>query len=383
MRIAFHSPLNDPEDGTPSGDRLMARQIMSCLAKLGHEVRLVSRFRSWLREPDALAGIEEAAAAERARMGPGLQEWRPDLWFTYHLYYRAPDLLGPELSRWLRVPYVAAEASWSPKREHGPWAAAQALAAAALRDARLLFAMTERDAGGLAMCPGLDRPITLLPPFLAEPGPEPAARQAKDQPDGAPAQLLTVAMMRKGDKLASYQMLAAALATLPPRSWHLTVIGDGPARPLVEAAFGAVSAGQITWRGAMESTDVQQAMEDADMFVWPGINEAFGMVFLEAQARGLAVVAMASAGVPSVVTHGVGGLLAGEGDVAGFADMILSLVENVPLRLRLGQQARTHVMSSHAMSTAMRIVGGGLEPLLPKPATGPGLPDRGQAIAAR
>ena len=36
---------------------------------------------------------------------------RPDLWFTYHLYYKAPDWLGPRVAEALSIPYVVAEAS--------------------------------------------------------------------------------------------------------------------------------------------------------------------------------------------------------------------------------------------------------------------------------
>src|SRR3546814_1683340 len=45
---------------------------------------------------------------------------RPQLWFTYHLYYKAPDWIGPKVARALRIPYVVAEASVAYKRASGP-----------------------------------------------------------------------------------------------------------------------------------------------------------------------------------------------------------------------------------------------------------------------
>src|SRR3546814_20999217 len=48
---------------------------------------------------------------------------RPQLWFTYHLYYKAPDWIGPKVARALRIPYVVVEASVAYKRASGPWAA--------------------------------------------------------------------------------------------------------------------------------------------------------------------------------------------------------------------------------------------------------------------
>ena len=56
-----------------------------------------------------------------------LADWRadpelplPELWLTYHLYYKAPDWLGPAVRAALGIPYVVAEASVAPKRAGGP-----------------------------------------------------------------------------------------------------------------------------------------------------------------------------------------------------------------------------------------------------------------------
>ena len=54
---------------------------------------------------------------------------------------------------------------------------------------------------------------------------------------GARLRLITVAMMRPGAKLASYRLLAAALARISLHDWELVVVGDGAARAEVEAAF--------------------------------------------------------------------------------------------------------------------------------------------------
>ena len=45
---------------------------------------------------------------------------RPDLWFTYHLYYKAPDLVGPLVAGALGIPYAVAEASVAHKRAGKP-----------------------------------------------------------------------------------------------------------------------------------------------------------------------------------------------------------------------------------------------------------------------
>ena len=110
-------------------------------------------FRSFAPAPDdaALATSLAEAAAETARVRA---EWddparRPDLLFSYHLYYKAPDLLGPRLAARFALPYVAAEASLSSRRASGPWAERQGLVAAAVRGAALTVCLTARDYDGL------------------------------------------------------------------------------------------------------------------------------------------------------------------------------------------------------------------------------------------
>ena len=50
------------------------------------------------------------------------------------------------------------------------------------------------------------------------------------EPEGESPRLIAVAMMRHGDKLASYRLLGDSLSRLLDLSWSLEVVGDGPAR---------------------------------------------------------------------------------------------------------------------------------------------------------
>ena len=103
--------------------------------------------------------------------------------------------------------------------------------------------------------------------------------------------LLAVAMMRDGDKLASYRVLAAALARLTDEPWTLVVAGDGPARRDVEAEFAGFAGGRVHFIGAVEAGGLPALYAAADIYVWPAVREAFGIAILEAQAAGLPVVA--------------------------------------------------------------------------------------------
>lgn len=343
MKIAFHTPLNRYGDGAPSGDRLMARQLVTLLEELGHAVKIVPADRSFMREPDPdlLAAHQAAAQDVITMLSERWQELetRPDLIFTYHCHYRAPDLIGPALAERFDLPFVIAESSDAQKRFTGPWAEAAALARAAILRADLHLCMTERDREGLSrLIPEPDRLIE-LPPFLLGVDDIPE-RVAASRTADEPVRLIAVAMMRQGNKANCYLFLARTLARIADLPWTLTLIGDGPERPAIEAAFASLPPGRVRFLGRCERADILAELATHDLFVWPGLNEAYGVVYLEAQATGLPVAALDSGGVPAIVDRSRTALLTPHGDEAVLAAAIARLIGDPALRARMGKAAR-------------------------------------------
>jgi hypothetical protein len=355
MRIAFYAPLKSPEHPVPSGDRQMARLLVAALKRADHRVELASQLRSFLGDAgDAQTHrvIESMAAAERNRIA---EDWRddkpPDLWFCYHPYYKAPDRIGPALCRQFRVPMVTVEASLSPRRDVGLWAAQQAMVREQVEAAALNLCLTQRDMDGLQTAvPGL-RALRMRP-FV-----DVLAGAASPEP----GHLVTVAMMRPGDKLESFRALAAALAQVTAPDWRLTVAGDGEARDAVMAAFAGLPAERITWAGQLSADGVQALLARGSVFLWPGLGEAFGLAYLEAQAFGLPVVAFANAGVPEVVDSGVTGVLVPVGDPAALAAAVDALLANPESRARMSAAAKAKVAREHSLSVAAAAIGTALK----------------------
>lgn len=350
VRIAFYAPLKAPDHPVPSGDRQMARLLLRALHLAGFAADVASTLRAFTPDPEpgAFAPVLQAAEAEKARLAA---LWRgrqkPDLWFTYHPYYKAPDLLGPDLARHLAIPYVTAEASYSPKRDRQGWAGRQALIRDAVGLARLNLCFTERDRVGLEKAvPGAR--LAALPPFI----------DTQSFADGfagpSPARLMAVAMMRKGDKFASFTMLAQALAQLLDLPWRLTVIGDGPMRSETVALFDRIPAERLDWRGELAPDQVPAALAGGGLYVWPGSGEAYGIAYLEAQAAGLPVVAQDTAGVPAVVRSGETGILTPEGDVEAYAAAIRALLTDAAKRETYGRAARNFVLTERSLTHAAR-----------------------------
>ena len=229
-RVAFYAPLKPPDHPVPSGDREMARNLMAAIAAGGGQVDLVSHCRVHDKTGDAACQAEARAraASEIARLVPALGADGAALWVTYHNYYKAPDLIGPDVCRRLGLPYVQIESTRAKSRLSGPWAGFAEAAEAACDAADLIFYLTALDRITLERDRRAGQRLVHLRPFLPIHDLPPAARPAPDAP------ILAVGMMRAGDKLASYRIIADTLAHLRG-DWRLEIAGDGPARPEIAA----------------------------------------------------------------------------------------------------------------------------------------------------
>ncbi len=364
MNIAFYAPMKPPTSPLPSGDRRMARALMAALAHAGNKVELASCFAS--RD-----GLGDGARQEKLRrVGQRLADRlirryrarpagaRPHLWFTYHLYYKAPDWLGPRVCDGLGIPYAVAEASHAAKRRDGPWDLGHRAAGQAIGRADLVLSLNPANDAGVR--PLLARPERLmpLPPFL-DPAPfggmdRAAARRrlaGRYQLDEKDCWLICVAMMRPGAKVRSYEFLGEALAHVDGGGWRLLVIGDGPARPAVEAALPH---GPTLFLGQREEGEIEEILGAADLFVWPAVDEAYGMAILEAQMAGLPVIAGRSAGVAAILDHGQTGLLVEPGDAPAFARALGQLLEEPERRAAMGRAASHRARREHGLDAAAR-----------------------------
>lgn len=370
--VAFYAPLKPPFHAVPSGDREMARLFMRLLREIGHHPQVASTLRSHdaAGDPDLQARLAAEGALEVERLRAAYRglpaSQRPALWFTYHLYYKAPDLIGPAVSRALAIPYVVAEGSRAGKRRTGRWRRWHARAEAALDAADLVVTVNPADEPALVQArpPGQD--LVVLPPFL-DPAEWPFPPRGARETTGDAVRLLAVAMMREGDKLASYTILATALAALRPRAWSLDIVGDGPARGAVEALFAPFGA-KVAFRGQVDDrASLANLYAGADLLAWPAVNEAFGMVFLEAAWHGCPALAGDYGGVRGVVLDGRTGLVVPPGDATPFADAAAALMADPALLDRLGEGAYRFARHDRSLEAAARHLALAIQPLLTQP----------------
>lgn len=91
-------------------------------------------------------------------------------------------------------------------------------------------------------------------------------------------------------------------------------------------------------------SDVRAIMAAADIFALPSVGEPFGLVFAEAMAMGLPVVAADAGGPPEVVVDGETGLLSPPDDTEQLAANVITLIDDPELRRRLGGAGRRRVL---------------------------------------
>ncbi len=377
-RIAFYAPLKPPNHPIPSGDREIARNLVKALALSGFDPFVASETIAYQKRPSADLFLDRKVRCE-AETGRLLAAWRaqpalrPDLWMTYHPYCKAPDWIGPPICRALDIPYVTVEACRTRQDTDADWADGRAVVQAAVRQAAANLCLKPADRAYLESVLPDASSIVAMKPFIDLADLPQAADVDDATATGDGPLILAVGMMRPGAKIESYRLLAEALSGLLDRRWRLAIVGDGPGRGEVEAMF-AFAGNRVHFTGGLPHPEVLGRMKRADLFAWPGVREAFGVAYLEAQATGLPVVAFATTGVPVVVGDGESGLLAPEFDVAAYRDNLARLIASPEERARLGAGGRAKVARDHGLDAAAATLKAALLPLMAARAGPPATP---------
>ena len=360
MRIVFYPSFRSLDHAHNSGLVSIARDLHRAMLDEGHEVLMpFSQSMEWiyLRPWRWPAALRQAWQADRS-----LREAGADCWLTYHSYYRGPDVAGPWLARRHGLPYCILAPSYATKyrRRLKTWPGFH-LNRYALEAADLLFVNKRRDAENLRRLVAADR-IVFIPPgirtaaFPSVPGLRETMRE-KLQLAGR-AVVVTAAMMRPGVKEEGVAFVIEACASLRRRipALHLLVLGDGPGRSRLEEQAGKMLPDACTFAGLIAPEIMHEFYHAGDVFAFPGINEALGMVYLEAQCCGLPVVATSHDGAPEVVADGETGLIVPPFSLPDFAGAVARLLEDGPLRRRMAEAAMARVRREHDIRTNYRLL---------------------------
>lgn len=135
-----------------------------------------------------------------------------------------------------------------------------------------------------------------------------------------------------------------ALAHLSSRDWHLHIAGSQDVDPAYSATMHDLVSirslsSQITWYGRVSDQALSQLFATSDLLVMPSY-EGFGIVYLEAMAYGLPVIAAEAGAAPEIVYPGINGYLVALDDDIALARYLELLLNNRHHLATLAYQAR-------------------------------------------
>ena len=354
MRISFYTPFKPLDHANPSGDLMIARGLYGYLENQGHKILIMSTFRSrwvfwkpwiwtWL--------IRDTRRIMRTIAPSGV-----DLWFTYHSYYKAPDLLGSFISRRLKIPYVIFQGIYSTKRKRDwkTWPGF-VLNRAALCAADHVFSNKKVDYMNMKRLLPSQR-ITYVKPgisphaFSFDAGARDELKKLWDV--GDEPVVLSAAMFRPDVKTQGLSLVIRVCGELFRKGlrFYLVIAGEGRERNRLLQLAKEHLPGRVRFVGKIPRNEMYRFYSAGDIFAFPGIRESLGMVFLEAQSCGIPVVAFANGGIPEVVRDGETGFLVPLYDSDRFAEAIEFLLTKRDIRQKMGQTAQIHVREGHDIS---------------------------------
>ncbi len=351
MKIAYYMPFKPLGHPNPSGDLMIGTELHDYFQRKHHAIRLMSRLRCrWIyRKPFLWPKL----IGERKNIHSQCHHFRPDLWLSYHTYYKSPDLLGPSCSKHLKIPYVIFQGIYSTKRRRKlKTLPGFLLNRLALRSAHMVFTNKHHDENNLRRLLPENR-VVYIPPGI----------HPKDFTFSASARMklhrqwqiqgqkviMTAAMFRPGVKTDGIIQVIEACHHLKKHGHDifLTILGDGTTRPLLEMMAAEKLSNSVRFLGKIPRQEMYKYYSSADLFAFPGIEESLGMVYLEAQSCRLPVVAFEDWGAREAVINNGTGLLSPAKTPSSFAMNIQELIVNQERCKKMGRQAQHHIRSKH------------------------------------
>ena len=247
------------------------------------------------------------------------------------------------------------------------------------RRADAVIAITQYTADRLgAWLPLRPERLHLLPPCVDvvsfTPGPKEPSLLERYRLEGKRV-LLTMARLDSRERYKGVDEILACLGCLRAEFPDLAylVVGDGDDRPRLEARAAALGvAEQVRFSGWIPDAEKLAHYRLADAFAMPGSGEGFGIVYLEAMACGLPVLASELDGSREAVRQGEVGLLVDPRDAGALVSKLGELLRRpraVPAGLQhftySAFQARLHAALDSILGAAGEPCGSGPAPAKP------------------
>jgi len=354
MIISYYMPFKPLGHKNPSGDLVMGSELFAYLKEQQHHITLASELRcrwiyykpwKWL-----LLFSEFLSLVSKYKSEP------PNLWLTYHSYYKSPDLLGALVCKKRNIPYIIFQGIYSTKKRKklvskpgfylNRWA---------LKSADLVLTNKKKDYHNLTRLLPEEKVRYLAPGLYPESFTFDlvSRRSLRNRwKTDKKRVVMTAAMFRPGVKTKGLLQVIDSCAKLVEEGFdlQLVVAGDGANRQLIKQKAAALLGDRAIFLGKIPRHELYRYYSAADVFAFPGIEESLGMVFLEAQSSGLPVVAFKNWGAGEAVINKKTGLLNSAENIDEFTSNIGQLLQDDELRRTMRDRAKQHVRDNHDLT---------------------------------
>jgi glycosyltransferase involved in cell wall biosynthesis len=144
---------------------------------------------------------------------------------------------------------------------------------------------------------------------------------------------------RNFEPLYNLSCVLRAFATIQAQypAATLTLVGSGSQDTALRQEAAALRIENVTFAGRVAPSEVHRYYANADMYVQAPSIDNMPLSLLEAFASGLPVVSTDVGGVPSMLRHGVDGLLVGNDNPDALAERVIQLLRDPALAHRLAE----------------------------------------------
>jgi glycosyltransferase involved in cell wall biosynthesis len=286
--------------------------------------------------PSMLAFVVGGLATGRRLLG----EEPYDLVHTHFVLPTGP--VGDHLARAARVPHVLSLHGgdlYDPSKRLSPHRhpLLRAWIRRLLRRADVVVAASSNTVDNVRRFYAADVPVACIPLGIPRPVIRPASRAQFGCGDG---DVVFVTVGRLVARKAVDQLLAMMTRLRSPRA-RLLVVGSGPLEGALRAEIARRGLeGRVLLLGQLTDAEKFALLSVADAYLSTSQHEGFGLVFVEAMACGLPVVAYGHGGQSDFLGDGETGFLVPLNDLDAFTERCQRLVDDGEIRRALGAKAR-------------------------------------------
>jgi glycosyltransferase involved in cell wall biosynthesis len=174
------------------------------------------------------------------------------------------------------------------------------------------------------------------------------------EPEGPPLVVLASRMLRdKG--VVEFVEAATYLSAQKVRARFVLVGEVDPGNPTAISSDQLqqwTSTGAVEWWG--QQSDIQKVLAQSHIVCLPSLREGVPKILIEAAACGRAIVTTDAPGCREIVRHGENGLLVPVRDSHRLAEALRLLIENAPLRSRMGLRGREIVVQEFSLERVVK-----------------------------